>query len=310
MQFIGELAGFSVACLRAVSGIQFSDAGLRIGSFYVNKIRLAVAALMFVLVMPIMTGGILPTGVNGDQWLWLTMSSLVGLVFGDACGFKALVMIGPRLSTLVRTSTPIMTTIIAWFFLGEQLRWHDMLGIAITVFGIAWVVSERNTKAPYEALHDLHPDTGTLFKGVLLALGSSFGQAAGLVLAKHAMTNFGAPTDPFVAAYIRILIATLVIWMYSLSQGTAKPAIIAVHNDRGTLWLIVFGAISSTFLGIWMSLVAVRHIEAGIAETLGSMTPIVILPLLWKFKKEPISLRAVVGTVIAVGGVAAIFHIP
>jgi drug/metabolite transporter (DMT)-like permease len=59
-----------------------------------------------------------------------------------------------------------------------------------------------------------------------------------------------------------------------------------------------------------MSLVAVRHVEAGVAETLGSMTPIVILPLLWKIKKESISLRAIIGAIIAVGGVATLFLIP
>jgi drug/metabolite transporter (DMT)-like permease len=310
MLFVGELAGFSVACLRAFSGIQFSDAGARIGSFYVNKIRLLVAAALFALAMPIMTGGFLPSSANGDQWLWLGMSSIVGLVFGDACGFRALVMIGPRLSTLVRTSTPIITTIIAWFFLGEQLRWNDLLGIAITVFGIGWVVSEQNQPVASDSLHESHPDTGTLLTGVLLALGSSFGQAAGLVLAKQAMIHSGAPIDPFVAAFIRILIATSIIWAYSLYRGEARSAFTTVVKDRKVLRLIILGSLSSTFLGIWMSLVAVRHIEAGIAETLGSMTPIVILPLLWKFKKEPISLRAIAGSIIAVGGVAAIFLLP
>ncbi|MEK7774809.1 MAG: DMT family transporter [Candidatus Zixiibacteriota bacterium] len=310
MLFVGEIAGFSVACFRAMSGIMFSDAGTRIGSFYVNKIRLVIATVLFALSMLIINGTLLTAGLNSQHWMWLGISAFVGLVFGDACGFKALVMIGPRLETLVRTSTPIITAIIAWFFLGEQLRWHDIIGIAITVSGIAWVVSERKIDFPSESLHPSHPDSGSIFAGILFGLGSAFGQAAGLVLAKHAMTRCGTQVDPLSAAFLRMLMATAVIWTYSAIRGEARTAVTAIKEDRGALRLILWGSLFAPFLGIWMSFVAVRHVEAGIAETLGSMTPVVILPLLWKFKKEEISWRAVAGAVVAVGGVAAIFLIP
>jgi drug/metabolite transporter (DMT)-like permease len=232
---------------------------------------------------------------------------MIGLVFGDACGFKALVMIGPRLSTLIRTSTPIITTTIAWFFLDEKLHTYEAAGIAITVFGIAWVVAERKDS---NTLHKSHRDSGSLTTGVLLSLGSSLGQAAGLVLAKHAMTQCGGAIDPYAAAFVRIVMATAVIWIYSIVKGEALSAVQTIRDDPKSFRLIVGGAVSSTFLGIWMSLVAVKYVDAGVAETLGSMTPIVILPLLWKLKGEHISLRAIIGSFVAVGGVAVMFLLP
>ena len=115
---------------------------------------------------------------------------LVILVIGDSMLFKAFVALGPRLTTLVFTSSPIMATIIAWVFLDEQLGAWDMLGIAITMAGISWVVAERryaNTKR----VHDDHPDSMSFAVGILLALGGTFGQAAGLVLSKQAMLHAG-----------------------------------------------------------------------------------------------------------------------
>ena len=52
-----------------------------------------------------------------------------------------------------------------------------------------------------------------------------------------------------------------------------------------------------------MSMVAVIHIEAGVAATLNAMTPIMILPVMTLVYKERISFRAYLGAAISVAGV-------
>jgi drug/metabolite transporter (DMT)-like permease len=67
------------------------------------------------------------------------------------------------------------------------------------------------------------------------------------------------------------------------------------------------GATAGPFLGVWMSLVAVSKIEAGIAATLNATTPVMIIPIVLWYYKEKVSTRAILGAVVAVIGVAMLF---
>jgi drug/metabolite transporter (DMT)-like permease len=306
MLYLGELAALSTALFWSFTAIFFSEAGKLIGSFHVNKIRLVFAFFIYVIILLITTGYPLPTGLNTEQIVWLSLSALIGLVIGDGCGFKALVMIGPRLATLILASTPIMATAIAWLFLGEKLKMLDLCGILITIAGIVWVVSERGDKK--QDLHKDHPDAGTLTKGILLALVAALSQAAGLVFSKKGMMAMGGVTvPPLQASCIRITSAMIIIWLFSLvARGKVKETIAASGNRKAMLFTLG-GAFFGPFLGVWMSLVAVAHVEAGIAATLNATTPVLIIPLLVFVYKEKVSWRAMIGAFVAVAGVALLF---
>jgi drug/metabolite transporter (DMT)-like permease len=304
MFYLGELAALSTALFWSFTAVFFTEAGKLIGSFQVNKIRLLFAVLIYATILTITTGRPYPTDVNSQQFFWLGLSGFVGLVLGDGCGFKSLVMIGPRLATLIMASTPIMTTLIAWFFLGERLKLLDLAGIAVTITGIVWVVSERSF---YDhQLEKDHPDAGTLTLGILLALGASLGQAAGLVLSKQGMLYAGSTVPPLEASFVRMLAAAPIIWALSLVRGKWKETASAVKNRRA-MFFSFMGATFGPFLGVWMSLVAVSKIEAGIAATISATTPVLIIPTVLLYYKEKVSLRAILGAVVAVIGVAMLF---
>ena len=67
------------------------------------------------------------------------------------------------------------------------------------------------------------------------------------------------------------------------------------------------GAIAGPFLGVWMSLVAADRAPVGVAQTLCSLTPVFILPVLMLLHKERISARAALGAAVAVLGTALLF---
>ncbi len=306
MLYIGEFAGLATAVLWALTSVFFSEAGKRIGSFFVNKIRLLIACIIYMIVMYASTGQIFPTNINFEQFLWLGISGIIGLVIGDSAGFKALVMIGPRLATLVYSSAPIMTVLIAWFMLSEKLGFFSILGIVVTLSGISWVVFERKNRANKNMLNDDHPDKGSLRKGVIYALIAAFGQAAGLVLAKKGMFDAGGTIEPLEASFVRMIVSLVVIWLISGIRGQL-PAVFKSMKDLKAVNFSAAGAVCGPFLGVWMSLVAVKYIETGIAATLNSMTPVMIIPIILWYYKEKVSPRAFIGAVIAVVGVAMLF---
>lgn len=306
MPYLGEITGLGTAVMWAFTSIFFARAGREIGSYRVNKIRLIMAVAIYTLVLPLYLGSLTSPVMTWEHVAWLAVSGIIGLVFGDGCGFKALVMIGPRLTTLMYATAPIIATIFAWFFLDEALGWLELIGIVVTLSGVSWVVAERRFPSAVTSLPTGHPDAGSLLKGVMYGLGAATGQAVGLVLAKHAMLDLGATIEPMHASYVRMIAATLVIWALAAMHGQALPALLAMKNRRA-MGYSFGGAVAGPFLGVWMSLVAVSLISAGVAATLNGTTPVMILPLVLLMDKEKLSMRAILGTIVTVGGVAILF---
>jgi drug/metabolite transporter (DMT)-like permease len=70
---------------------------------------------------------------------------------------------------------------------------------------------------------------------------------------------------------------------------------------------IAAGAFAGPFLGIWLSMIAIKYSYIGVASTLMALPPVFLLPLSYWFFKEKITLLSVIGTIIAVIGSAIIF---
>jgi drug/metabolite transporter (DMT)-like permease len=61
------------------------------------------------------------------------------------------------------------------------------------------------------------------------------------------------------------------------------------------------------FLGVWLSQVAIKYPATGIASTILSTTPIFLIPVAAIIEREKATLRAIVGALVAVAGVAMLF---
>jgi drug/metabolite transporter (DMT)-like permease len=182
------------------------------------------------------------------------------------------------------------------------------VGIVVTLGGISWVVAERRNAVslageavPAEAGHGPH-----FRRGILFALGGSLGQAVGLVTSKQALVHTGPAVSPLHAADMRILFGAACMLLISVVRGQI-PATLRATRHREAMLFTLGGTIVGPFFGIWMSLVAVSLIEAGVAATLNSMVPVFVIPLVIIFKKEHVSARAIFGSILAVGGVALLF---
>ena len=302
MPGIGELAALATAVLWSFTGIQFTFAGRRVGSAVVNRTRLALAVFYLSIAHLLLNGQWWPVGAGAERWFWLGLSGIIGLAIGDAFLFQAYVTIGPRRAAVVMTTVPVMSTMLAWLWFGEVLTAVELLAIAVTLFGVAWVVSERrNNRSRISFAGDA--DRRVYLIGVLLALGGAAGQAVGLLLSKKGLEG-GFP--PLSATVIRMVVATVAIWLVTVLRGQA-PATVHALRDRRALVLIAGGALTGPFLGVWNSMIAVQNAPVGIAATLMSLSPVVLIPLSRYFFGERITSRAIVGTLIALTGTALIF---
>jgi drug/metabolite transporter (DMT)-like permease len=67
------------------------------------------------------------------------------------------------------------------------------------------------------------------------------------------------------------------------------------------------GAIFGPFLGVSFSLLAVQQTATGIASTIMSIVPVLIIPPAVLVLHERVSARALIGAIAAVAGVALLF---
>jgi len=294
--YLGELAAIVTSITYAVNSTLFTVAGRVVGSSVVNRVRLIAACLFLTLAHWIILGSFWPVGTELDRWFWLGLSGIVGLVLGDAFLFQAFVWVGPRLSMLMMSLAPIIAAAAAWIFLGEKLSAWQMLGILITLFGIGWVVMEKNKNQP--------PEKENYLKGILFGLGGAAGQGLGVVLAKLGLDGGYSPIS---ANFIRMFTAMIVIWAATLIQKEFKSTFNKVAMNPRSLWAIIGGAFSGPFLGVSLSLFALQHTSIGVASTLMALPPVFLLPVERFYFKEKVGWGAVGGTVLAMVGVSVLF---
>jgi drug/metabolite transporter (DMT)-like permease len=298
MSYTGELAALLTSLCYAASSTVFTLAGRRLGASVVNRARLVLAAVMLSLVHWFSLGQPLPLDADPRRWFWLAASGIVGLVIGDQFLFHAYVEIGPRLGLLMLSLVPALAAIIAWLFLSETLGGIEILGILLTLSGIAWVVLQRRTPQN----HALQPQHSN--RGILYGLGAALGQALGLVLAKQGL---GGDFPALSGNVIRMISAMITIWALAWLGGQAIPTLKAVSTQRKVLPFVLAGASIGPVLGVSFALYSIQHTSIGVASTLQSLSPVFLLPVGYFFFKERFGWGAVAGTLVAIAGVALLF---
>jgi drug/metabolite transporter (DMT)-like permease len=301
MEILGYFAAVGTSLLFSFGSISFTKAGRMVGSPVVNRVRLLVAWVAVAALHLLIYGTVFPFDAGAERLGVLGVSGFIGFVLGDAFLFQAFVLIGPRLATLMMALAPVLTTLLAWLALEEQLLPRELIGIAVTIAGIAYVVTDR--RAGGESMQAA-PGTRAYWVGILCGLGGAIGQALGLILSKQGLSgDFPALSGNL----IRLTSATVCIWALALVMGQARPTLQRMTSTPDALKFILAGSLLGPVLAVTLGLYSVQHIPAGISSTLQSLMPIFLIPISYLFFREVPSQRGVVGTVVALAGTAMLF---
>lgn len=298
MNPFGIFAGLATAVSWAACAIFFTSASRRIGVFSMNNWRVLLGAAVLLAAHAAILGRPWPDA-NFNQMMMLAGSGVIGLVIGDSFLFHAYMDIGPRLGLLIFNANPLMTALIAWPLLGEELKVAAWAGMCVTLSGTLWVLNEENKDAP-------RARSPNFARGIAFGILAAAGQSIGFIMAKPAMMGPDG-LDPLSATLIRVLAATASFWMLAMAGGKIRGVINDLKDRRAMLHLLG-GAIVGPALGIWLSLTALKLIPAGIAATLIATMPVVVLPMVIVAYKEKVSWRAAIGAVIACLGVVILVN--
>lgn len=317
--FLGESLSIFVAISWTTSALFSEVATKRLGVHVTNVLRMILSLLMLAIFLFIFTGSPLPSYGDSQTWMWLLLSGAVGYVFGDFCLFNAYMLIGSRFGQLFMTIAPATAAIAGWILLGETLSLQAIAGMAITSLGIAISILGRGAKEE-GGKKKIHLNLPA--KGVWFGIGSGVGQGLGLVLSAVGLKHYQSTIDtlqltsetldtlhttlPFSSTMIRAM-AGLVGFVFILLMSKKSGAFVRGLSDKKGMSRLVCAVFFGPFFGVSLSLMATQYTSTGIAMTLMSLSPILILWPAYFLFDQKVTWREILGAVISVVGVSLFF---
>lgn len=283
-------------------------ASKRLGSLTLNVWRMIITILLLGCVLWTSCGSPLPQYAPLDVWAWFLASGFMGFVFGDYCLFNAYIVMGSRYGQLFMTLASPFAALSAWIFMGEQMGWLSLLGMVVTLCGIG--ISIMGGKEQGSRRMNIPP------RGFLLGIGAGMGQGVGLVLSKLGINAY-QQWIPAEATEVAQMIPFAGTQMRAVMGLVGFGAVLVMTRQCGTMTRVFHDAkgaaagmgaiLLGPFFGVSLSLMAVGMTNAGVAQTLMSLTPVIILwPSRLMFGTK-VTMQEVIGAVIAVAGASLFF---
>lgn len=296
MNIIGELAALLTSISWAGTSVLFTKATQQVGSIIVNRMRSILGLTFLMLLNWAFNGYLLPFDAGAERWMWFALSGAVGYALGDVFLFQSFLCIGTQRGMLMMSLAPLLSAGLAWIFFDETLTGIQILGVLVTLAGVAWVIMRRRSTVDNISCSPV--------QGVLYGLGAATGQAVGYVLSKQGLSD---GFSPIAGNSIRMLAAVIVLWSLASLQGKARVTINTMRENPKVFGWLSLAAFTGPVLGATLSLFALQHTQVGIASTLIALPPVFLLPISWIVFKEKFDWGAVLGTLVAMGGVALLF---
>lgn len=291
---IHELAALGTATCWATTGIIATDAVRTLGVFYFSLVRQIFVSL--ILAVTVLASGV-ATLPDRQAILVLALSGVIGILIGDSLNFAALRRLGPRREGAIFALNAPMAAVLGWLILGEKLGQQAVLGIGVTIGGVALAILGR----PVEGAHRLEVLEGRLSTGVLIGIGAAFGQAAAALIARPYLSG---GMDPYLASLVRVGASGLAMGVIAtLPSAPRAPRVWTARVIVPTAVTALIGLL----LGMTLFLYALQGSQTGIIATLSATSPVIILPLMWLRTGQRPSGKSWAGAGLAVVGMALIF---
>lgn len=300
---LGLIAATTASFFWAISVVLYRRVGRLMPPVKLNVSKgfLAVLILSFVVGVDYLVLGNAPWSMPIGMLGLMALSGVVGIGLGDTLFFAGLNRMGSRRMLLMFTINPAITAFVAWLLMGEPLSVLQILGIALTCGGVAWVIAERST-----GKSDGHVD----LLGIVYGVGSASCQAAGILISRYVFTQ-GDMSEP-ASAWLRLGAASIVLLFFLPIDQLLKHAGGQYHDHPKAppkihARIMFFAALMlGTVFGIWLMQIAIKQSDrVGVATTLLSISPLFVLPIAASLG-EHISKRAILGAFVTIAGVAVL----
>jgi len=290
------LALLAAACW-AFGSLLSAQAATHLGAFAFTRYRMLVAMLLL-WAMALYSGGW--QSLSSSSITLLSLSGTIGIFIGDTALFAAMNRLGPRRAGVLFASHALFSVILAYFWLGETLWGFTLVGSSLLISGvmIAILFGKRHTEQ-----HQWENSQHGFGLGVALALLAALCQAISTLMLKPLMLT---DIDAVAASAVRMSIGFVLHLLIFLLGFKAARSYLPLTGR--ILWLVIINATLSMVLGMTFILQALKHGDAGMVAMLSSVSPVLVLPMLWLVYKRSPAWGAWVGALLTVLGTALIIR--
>lgn len=225
---------------------------------------------------------------------WIALQGVLNFVVGRFLNMTGVSLAGASRVTPIVAVSPLFAATFAFFFLGERPTPPLIAGTLCIVAAIVLIVSQGLRDAGQQ----VGGGKGVLI-GCLLALCAALGYGANNVVSKEVVTNY---TTPLVASSMALLFGA--IYLFPMAFRSLPELVRVPRREVGFIALSGIGQ----GLGVASMMTALSKAPVVVVSPIGSMNPLIALVLAHLFlgRMERITPRIVVGTLLAISGVALV----
>jgi len=290
-----DLFALGAAACWALGSVMSVTPSRHLGAFAFTRWRMAMVAVMLWTVVAVQGSW---HSFNGHAWGVMGVSGLIGIFIGDTALFSAINRLGPRRAGVLFATHAAFSAALGFALLDERMSIQALLGGVLTLAGVMLAIVLGRHKDETHAWEANHGQVGV---GVALALLAALCQSVGSLIAKPVMAQ---QVDPIMASAVRVSVATAAHGVLLLAGFMAARA----HQAPTARVLAQTGLNGFIAMGIGMTLVllALEQGDVGMVAILSSVSPILVLPLLWLQLKRAPAPGAWLGAILTVVGTALI----
>lgn len=194
------------------------------------------------------------------------------------------------LSAVIVGLQPLVTVMLSSIWLGENIGRSKLIGMILGFVGITVVIGDRGI-----GIHGI--DAMGLIMCVIALLAISIGT----IYQKRNCTHF----DLLPGVCIQYVATAIFLMILSFSLET-REVDWNLRFVSALAWLVLVLSIGAVLLLMWI----IRHGEAGKVASLFYLVPPFVTVEAWLLFDERLSLTAIVGIALCVGGVAMVMNAP
>ncbi len=297
---LGELLGLIAAVIWATSNTLLRMQTVRLGAVAVNFWRCVVTIPFFIILFLIVRDPGTLRDLAPLTILYIVLGVCIGMVTGDTLQYHAIKLIGVSRSMPISGCFPLFTVFFAWLLNGEPIRVQVLGGAVVVMLGVLLISLPKRRPARIGIIAAPAPVVvdRTNMIGIAFSLIAAICWSLSTVVQSKALAH----SDAITVNLVRMPVAACVLLI--ASRGRANIPL-RQFGARTFLFLVVIG-IFGTGLASISYLGALKIAGAGKTAVLGATAPLVARPLSVLLLGERPGLRAVMGTLLTVLGIALV----
>lgn len=286
---LGAFCALGSAITWAVISLLVRTLAPAFNSVTINAVRTTLASVLLLAWILLVEGSGELVGVSPKNFALLAVATVLAFGIGDTVFFESTRSLGLARAMTVSMTYPLIAALLAAVLLGERLTLSVAAGSVLTLGGLTLIVTSRGEETVQEKRFWLGLSAATL---------ASLAWAVSVILMKSPLREMDATT----AQAIRLPVAGALFWVTPWTRGAVGQL---RQSGNIAIWrMACLGALTAASSVMFVA--GLKYAGVAIATVLSSTAPMFAIPLGLVFLGERLRLRAILGSIITVTGIAII----